>query len=327
MKDLLHLFVMLLFLASTTVVADVFSDADLFFDWAEQNQSHLFSPANQPSQISGNSYYSRSYTGTGNAIYLSISAESVWVNTSKGDSLYLGQLNELLENAGLSDVEFTFILNDTGYIYCADADYSNLLCPVANYPNQDAENGRDVTHFDNSDGHAGFSYTMLDNQGNALLDSVGDWTCVQDNVTGLVWEVKTDDGGLRDKDWGYSWYNSTGRNDGDHAGTSNGGQCFDSSNCDTEKYVAEVNALGLCGASDWRMPHIKELEQLIAFDRVKPSIDGDYFPNTQSDYYWAGTADSAVTTYAWTAYFRYGYLYFGNKLENSYHVRLVRSAK
>jgi hypothetical protein len=31
---------------------------------------------------------------------------------------------------------------------------------------------------------------------------------VRDNVTGLVWEVKTADGGLRDQKWSYTWYDS-----------------------------------------------------------------------------------------------------------------------
>ena len=31
----------------------------------------------------------------------------------------------------------------------------------------------------------------------------------RDNVTGLIREVKTDDGGLHDKDWTYTWYNGT----------------------------------------------------------------------------------------------------------------------
>ena len=35
---------------------------------------------------------------------------------------------------------------------------------------QDALNGRDATHNDNSDGHAGFSFTKLDSQGQPLVD-------------------------------------------------------------------------------------------------------------------------------------------------------------
>lgn len=38
------------------------------------------------------------------------------------------------------------------------------------------------------------SYTnSMPHLGNALLDNVSSWTMVRDNVTGLIWEMKTDD--------------------------------------------------------------------------------------------------------------------------------------
>jgi hypothetical protein len=49
-------------------------------------------------------------------------------------------------------------------------------------------------------------YTKIANDGSELPDSATlgtnptDWACTKDNKTGLIWEVKTDDGGLRDKD-------------------------------------------------------------------------------------------------------------------------------
>ena len=53
---------------------------------------------------------------------------------------------------------------------------------------------------------------------------------MRDNVTGLMWEVKTDDGGLRDKDWTYSWYNPDATTNGGSAGYADyGDNCFDSS--------------------------------------------------------------------------------------------------
>ena len=53
-------------------------------------------------------------------------------------------------------------LNDTGITACGDASNNNLDCPVNDYHGQDAEYGRDATHNDDSDGHAGFSFTKLD---------------------------------------------------------------------------------------------------------------------------------------------------------------------
>ena len=64
-------------------------------------------------------------------------------------------------------------------------------------------------------------YSKISNSGSVLPDTAtlgsgaNDWACTKDNKTGLIWEVKTDDGGLRDKDWYYSWYKPNGDNGGD----------------------------------------------------------------------------------------------------------------
>ena len=71
---------------------------------------------------------------------------------------------------------------------------------------QDGMVGRDVSNPDSSDGKLGFSYTKLDASGNALPASAATWVCVKDNITGLTWEIKTADGGLRYKAWTYTNY-------------------------------------------------------------------------------------------------------------------------
>ncbi|MEX2366288.1 MAG: hypothetical protein WD601_06750, partial [Pseudohongiellaceae bacterium] len=43
-------------------------------------------------------------------------------------------------------------------------------------------------------GLAGFDFTKLDASGNALPANASDWNCVQDNHTGLMWEVKKTEG-------------------------------------------------------------------------------------------------------------------------------------
>ena len=88
---------------------------------------------------------------------------------------------------------------------------------------------------------------------------------MQDNVTGLIWEIKTVDGDLHDKDNSYSWYNSNTSTNGGSAGIENGGSCPDTGNCDTEKFVTSVNAQGLCGANDWRMPNKEELRSIVDY--------------------------------------------------------------
>jgi len=88
-------------------------------------------------------------------------------------------------------VTHTGELNDTGIInYGDDASNSLTMSPV-NYPGQDARYGRDYQWNDGSDGHAGFSYTKLDSQGNDLPATASSWFCVRDNVSGLVWECQS----------------------------------------------------------------------------------------------------------------------------------------
>ena len=183
-------------------------------------------------------------------------------------------------------------LNDTGITSCADASSWELACPVAGFPGQDAESGRDASANDDSDGHAGFSFTKVSSSGEALAASAPEWSCVKDNVTGLLWEIHTDDGGLRDKDNGYSWYNPDATTNGGDAGTQNGGSCSGGISCDTESYVATVNAAGLCGYHDWRLPTAVELQGLVDYSigYPGPTIDTNFFPDTQQNVYWSSSA-------------------------------------
>ena len=44
------------------------------------------------------------------------------------------------------------------------------------------------------------SYTKLNSNGKDLPDSATEWAMIRDNVTGLIWENKTDGDGIHDKD-------------------------------------------------------------------------------------------------------------------------------
>jgi hypothetical protein len=218
-------------------------------------------------------------------------------------------------------------LNDTGITWCANGSTNFLDCPVADYPWQDAQDGRDATHNDDSDGHAGFSFTKLDANGNPLPASATQWSCVRDNVTGLIWEVKTDDGGLRDKDWTYSWYNPDANTNGGSAGSADrGNNCYDPARCDTHKYVADVNSQGLCGASDWRLASVDELLSIVSNDRINPAIDTDYFPKTIGGLFWSSSPYAPNSSNAWSVCFYYGNVGNGSKSSQTY-VRLVRGGQ
>ena len=211
-------------------------------------------------------------------------------------------------------------LNDTGHTSCSNSSQNYLNCPVAGFEGQDGEHGRDVSHNDNSDGRAGFSFTKLDGHGNPLPASASDWRCVKDNVTGLIWEIKTNDGGLRDMNHTYTWYNSDPATNGGSVGVQNGGSCYSAGRCDTEKFVADVNAVGLCGARDWRMPAIEELLSIVDYNRLAPAIDTAWFPNTSA---YAVCSATPFEGYSWALDLSYGYAhdYHNN---DARRVRLVR---
>ncbi len=230
----------------------------------------------------------------------------------------------LLVYAGVSPA---LPLNDTGIIRCGSADGSSndLNCPQAGAPGQDAEFGRDVTHNDDSDGKAGFSFSKLDASGNELSVSASAWSCVKDNVTGLIWEVKTDDGGLQDKDHSYTWYSTDNAINGGIPGTRNGGQCG-GSDCDTQSYVQAINAMNLCGANDWRLPTREELRSIVDYGTVSPAIDTAYFPNTRESSFWSASVFAKNSGFAWVVSFNDGKDFIGLKYTD-YAVRLVRGGQ
>jgi len=194
-------------------------------------------------------------------------------------------------------------LNDTGITQCADNSSNNVACNNPSFPRQDAETGRDAQSGlgKAGAGPAGFDFTKLDSNGNPLDASVTSWDCVRDNVTGLIWEVKTDDNGLRDKDWTYTWYNDLSPNGG-NAGSTGSNTCggFLSSQCNTQAYTAAVNTLTpkLCGFDGWRMPTREELRTIVNSATFNPAIATSYFPRTVNGY-WSASPYAPGAGVAW----------------------------
>lgn len=212
-------------------------------------------------------------------------------------------------------------LNDTGITTCVD-------CPAGN----DARYGRDAQAAAGAlskvgAGRAGFDFTALDASGKPTDPTTGAMPhpCVRDNVTGLVWEVKTDDGGPRDKDWFYSWYDSNPATNGGSVGYSNRGVCFGASQCDTEKYVAAVNAYQLCGYTDWRLPTRAELHSIVDYGQYAPAIDVTYFPNTPGAPFWT-SSPAAYPDQAWYVV-SVGGAHNVWRNTSRVHVRLVRNGR
>jgi hypothetical protein len=193
---------------------------------------------------------------------------------------------------------------------------------------QDGMKGRDAEPAtnDSTDGKLGFSYIKLGDNGQPLAIQNGTWSedgseaagskwsCVKDNVTGLIWEVKTDDGGLRDKDNTYTNYEDSSHAEIDAASNSRG-------------FVAAVNRQGLCGARDWRLPKLEELHSLVDYGVVvDKTIDANVFPNTSLAVYWSSSPYAGNAGVAWGVLFYNGSVGSDDRSSND-AVRLVRASQ
>jgi len=219
------------------------------------------------------------------------------------------------------------LLNDTGLTFGGDyPSGNNIDCSGDSVLQQDCSSGRDSTHNDNSDGHAGFSYTKLDSSGNELPATAENWNCVKDNVTNLIWEVKQapDSGELRDALNKYSWFSSDTSNNGGFSGRESSGVCSDIGNCGSERFIARVNVEGICGFKDWRLPNIMELNTLMNWNADEILIDLDYFPFTQNGRYLSSTPwPQQDKSSVWATGFSEGRSFSAYK-SNPNRIRLVR---
>ena len=179
-------------------------------------------------------------------------------------------------------------------------------------------------------------YTKIANSGSILPDSAvlgsgsSDWACTRDNASGLIWEVKTSDGGLRDGNNAYTNYDDPSQAQkwtGSASVKPTPAEIGAATN--SIGFIAAVNSNSsdsgtLCSAADWRMPSRDELLGLV--DRsYRPTINPAYFPNTASTYFWSAspyTADYAGG--AWLVGFGNGNAGLDLR-DDGFPVRLVRS--
>jgi hypothetical protein len=130
----------------------------------------------------------------------------------------------------------------------------------------------------------GAGYTKIGADGGLLPVEATTWSCVKDNSTGLIWEVKTADGGLRDWLKGYTNFSLTYPTDP----SSPSWQYGDAN--DASGFANAVNTQGLCGANDWRLPtNVELLSIVVQTPLIDPRIDSAFFPNTAKFDYWSST--------------------------------------
>lgn len=231
-------------------------------------------------------------------------------------------------------------LNDTGVLLQASLDEIGSQ-HLNDYPGQDGQRGQDKIA-DNGllekagRGDAGFDFTRLNQNGDEVDNIDLPWRCVRDNITGYVWEIKTQEAGLHATANSYSWYQEN--DNGGFEGELNGAQTSCTlTQCNTQSYIDAVNAEGLCGFFDWRLPTHDELLSIVHYGQAQPPlVDNDYFPASGDVddaplWYWTrqpnadGVQDETAQT-AWAIDFLTGTDNFINK-RNAARIRLVRAGR
>jgi len=191
--------------------------------------------------------------------------------------------------------KYTGRIPDTGQTTCFDNE-KEIPCPQ---PGEDFY-GQDGNYLINEP-----SYTKLDENGNDLPESAEHWVMVRDNITGLIWEVKTDDGSIHDRDNTYSWYDSNPETNGGYEGTV-------SDEANTEDFINSLNKEKFGGFSDWRLPSVKELVYIMEYKKNK---NISYFNMLSDKYksYWTSETYYLDTKYAYCIYPSNGRLLFTQK--------------
>jgi hypothetical protein len=151
----------------------------------------------------------------------------------------------------------------TGQTTCYDSSGSVIAC---------AGTGHD------GDVQAGAALSYTDN---------GDGTVTDDN-TGLMWEKKSDDGSIHDKDNTYDWDDAFA------------------------VHVATLNSNVFAGYTDWRVPNVKELQSIVDYETFSPAVDAAFHNGcvaacavttcsctSTSSFYWSSTSVAVFPDFAW----------------------------
>lgn len=157
------------------------------------------------------------------------------------------------------------------------------------------------------------SFTLLDKAGKPTSLNA---RCVTIPNSDLSWELKTNNGGVHDKDNVYRWGGS---------GAENTGTIFFD---DWNSLLNATNAEKLCGFNDWRVPTIDELKTLVTNTSNNPVIDTAIFPLTLATPYWSASTYQNYPEHAQTVDFATGASnYYNGFRGDRLPLRLVRGNK
>lgn len=179
-------------------------------------------------------------------------------------------------------------LNDTGITLGMDSGGTsfNSSCVADTLGAQDCNYGADLQPDTDEDGHAGFSFTLVDDNGQIQDPQKKDTACaVLDNVTGLMWDSGRPEPGLKELGDAFNWFEM------DDVFTNlefNGKvpSCFGydvndtSTYCNSKAYIARLNVAGWCGHSDWRLPNLTEIHGIMLYENgsnVQSFLSQDHF--------------------------------------------------
>ena len=137
---------------------------------------------------------------------------------------------------------------------------------------------------------------------------------ILDRNTLLIWEKKSDDGSIHDKDTQYDW-----------------DQAF-------AVHVADLNTANFAGRHDWRLPNVKELQSIVDYETFNPAVDpafnnGDCAGGTctvltcsctgTASSYWSSSTKASFPPDAWNVGFNFGSVNASDKDDFDF-VRAVR---
>ena len=191
------------------------------------------------------------------------------VTVSPPSAVTTGQLND----TGITASQCYQAGTDT-FVLCSSAlAIATVGQSVTSFAPQDGMTGRDTSTSNTAlDGALGFSFTKIGASGETLPASATQWSCVKDNVTGLMWERKTNDGGLYDISRTFT-----------HLDNTNSAQFVTGAfptlvqiNAATNSigFKNAVNADALCGATDWRLPETDELQSIADYSSASTNVLG-----------------------------------------------------